>query len=312
MAGDRSRSAFTCATDFAPGYRGLVTSPDAPATPAAAFDRATAVTLRDGEHDTDGRAVHDIHVDPEWTIGDKPNGGYLLAALARAGLATVASVEGPPHPHALAATATYVSAPALGPGEVHSEVLRRGRGMSQVRTRLVQAGATRVEATFTCGLLDPAAEPWWGGAPVPPMPDLAGLPSGSTTAPGGIVLPIRRHVDVRLDPATAGFASDRRAGVGELRAWFRFADGRPADPLALLLAVDALPPATFDLEGTTGWVPTLSLSAYVRALPAPGPLVVRQKAGLVERGLVDEVCEVWDGRGRLVAQATQLAGVRTT
>jgi hypothetical protein len=33
-------------------------------------------------------------------------------------------------------------------------------------------------------------------------------------------------------------------------------------------------------------------------------------ARLVEDGLVDEVCEVWDARGRLVAQATQLAKVR--
>ena len=51
----------------------------------------------------------------------------------------------------------------------------------------------------------------------------------------------------------------------------RFVDGRDPDPLALLYAVDALPPATFDLSGTTGWVPTLSLTAYVRAPPAPGP-----------------------------------------
>ena len=38
---------------------------------------------------------------------------------------------------------------------------------------------------------------------------------------------------------------------------------------------------------------------------------VRQRAGLVEGGLVDEECEVWDSRGRLVAQARQLAAVRT-
>src|SRR5918994_2147496 len=65
MAGDRSPSAFTCATDFAAGYRGRVTSPDAPDAPdapATAFDRATAVALRPGAHDADGRSVHDMHV----------------------------------------------------------------------------------------------------------------------------------------------------------------------------------------------------------------------------------------------------------
>ncbi|HET6949582.1 MAG TPA: thioesterase family protein, partial [Acidimicrobiales bacterium] len=192
------------------------------------------------------------------------------------------------------------------------EVLRRGRGMSQVRARLVQSGTTRVDATFTCGRLDPDTRPWWGGAPAPGLPPRDEIEEGRVAGPGGLTLPIRQHVDIRLDPATAGFALGGPAGVGELRAWFGFVDGRAADPLALLLAVDSLPPATFDLAGTTGWVPTLSLSAYVRALPAPGPLVIRQRANLVERNLVDEVCEVWDSRGRLVAQATQLAGVRTS
>jgi hypothetical protein len=40
--------------------------------------------------------------------------------------------------------------------------------------------------------------------------------------------------------------------------------------------------------------------------------VVRQRARLVESGTVDESCDVWDSRGRLVAQATQLAGIRTS
>jgi hypothetical protein len=89
----------------------------------------------------------------------------------------------------------------------------------------------------------------------------------------------------------------------------RFPDGRPHDPLSLLYTVDCLPPATFAI-GSTGWVPTLQLTAYVHALPAPGPLRVRQRATSVQGGLLDELCQVWDAEGRLVAQATQLAQVR--
>jgi hypothetical protein len=275
------------------------------------FDLATAVRRRHDAGADPGATVHDFDVDPGWTIGDKPNGGYLVATMARAGLDAVSLVEGPDQPHVVAATATYISPPALAAAVLHSDVLRRGRSMSQVRTRLVQDGLTKVEATLTCGRLDAGDTPWWGGAPAPAMPDPGAGFAGTGMSPEGIPLPIRQHVDLRFDPATAGFAAGRRANVGELRVWFRFTDDRPADPIALLFAVDAAPPATFDLDGTVGWVPTLSLTAYVRALPAPGPLVIRQRAGLVERGLVDEVCEVWDSRGRLVAQATQLAGVRT-
>jgi hypothetical protein len=152
------------------------------------FDRATAVAGRDGH------SIHDVTVDPGWTIGDKPHGGYLLAILARAAADTAAAVEGPAHPHPLAATATYVAPPALGPAEVHSEVLRRGRGTSQVRARLVQAGTTRVEAAITLGRLYPAAEPWWGGAPAPVVPAADAALASSATGPSGMVLPIMERV----------------------------------------------------------------------------------------------------------------------
>jgi Thioesterase-like superfamily len=273
--------------------------------PLTEFDRATAATARDGN------TVHDVTVDPGWTIGDKPNGGYLLAILARSAVDAAGAIEGPAHPHPVAATATYVAPPALGPAEVHSEVLRRGRGMSQVRSRLVQDGTTRVDATLTLGRLDATAEPWWGGTPAPAVPRPEGPRPAPAASPTGMVVPIMDRVDMRLDPATAGFREGRPGGGGELRAWLSFTDGRDHDPFSLLYAVDALPPATFEVAASTGWVPTLSLTAYVRALPAPGPLLVRQRAGLVEARLVDEVCDVWDSRGRVVAQATQLAAIRT-
>jgi hypothetical protein len=57
-------------------------------------------------------------------------------------------------------------------------------------------------------------------------------------------------------------------------------------------------------------VPTLELSVYVRALPAPGPVQVLQRAQLIDAQRVDETCFVWDSTGRLVAQGTQLAGIR--
>ena len=73
--------------------------------------------------------------------------------------------------------------------------------------------------------------------------------------------------------------------------------------------MDAFPPATFDIE-FSGWVPTLELTVYVRALPVPGPVRILQRAQLVGAGRVDESCFVWDRSGRLVAQGTQLAGIR--
>lgn len=256
-----------------------------------------------------GVVTYDIGVDPGWVIGDKPNGGYLLATMARAAVAGAAAIEGPAHPHPMAASATYISSPTPGPAQVEVEILRRGRRMSQARARLVRDGAPFVEAGFTLGLLDGATQPWWSDLAAPEIPPPDACVAVAGTAPGGIRLPIMDRVDIRLDPAVTGFREGRPGGGGELRGWLSFRDGHTPDPVSLLYVLDAFPPATFELAAT-GWVPTFALTAYVRAVPAPGPLLVRQRAALVEADTVDEVCHVWDSRGRLVAQATQLAGIR--
>jgi hypothetical protein len=271
-------------------------------TPPAAFDQVTGVEpLGDG--------VYGVTIDGGWAIAGIPNGGYLLATLARAGVTAGGAVEGPEHPHVLAATAQYVSPTPPGPATVETEVLRRGRRVSQVRARLVADGRPCVDAVFTLGRLKPEAEPWWTDATPPAATPRDECPRTPPFPASGLHLSLMEQVDQRIDPVF-GFRFGAPSGRGEFWAWLALADGREPDPLSLLLAVDAIPPATVGL-GSTGWVPTLSLTAYVRGVPAPGPLLVHQRARLVEDELVDEVCDVWDSRGRLVAQATQLAAVRT-
>jgi hypothetical protein len=288
-----------------------VVEPDAVPEEGYAFDRATSVRPEATGRRTPAGAVFEADIDGGWAIGAKPNGGYLLAMLARGAVAAAGEVEGLEHPHPLSASAHFLSAPDAGPAEVHTEVLRRGKRLSQVRSRLVQDGTARVEAVFTLGRLDPDADAWWDDVPVPPdtTPEASCTRLSGTGSPSGLEVPLMGHVDLRLDPAVTGFAVGAPTGRGEVRGFLRFADGRPPDPVSLLLAVDVLPPATFDL-GSTGWVPTFELTAYVRRVPARGPLLVRHRARLVESDMVDEACDVWDARGRLVAQATQLAGVR--
>ncbi|MHA3701239.1 acyl-CoA thioesterase [Jatrophihabitans sp. YIM 134969] len=260
------------------------------------FSTATALTPT-GEDRWTGE------VSAEWTIAGKPNGGYLLAMLARA--VTTSDT----HPHVLAASAHYLRSPDPGPVVVEVETLRAGRSASQLRARLRQGDATAVEALFTTGRLDPDTSPTWdAGAPgvdLPAPDDLLRVPP---VTPLGTEARAMAQVDMRLDPSCGGFTIPP-TGRGELRATLALQGDEDFDPLSLLYAVDALPPATFDI-GPSGWVPTLELTAYVRALPAPGPVTVRQTAHLVEAGRVDERCWVWDSRGRLVAQATQLAGIR--
>jgi hypothetical protein len=131
---------------------------------------------------------------------------------------------------------------------------------------------------------------------------MAHTPAGSPLP----VPPLLGRFDLRLDPATAGWARGRPSGRALIQAWFRLHDEREPDPLALLLAVDAMPPVTFEL-GRMGWAPTLELTVHVRARPAPGWLRLRHETRNLAGGMFEEDCEVWDAAGRLVAQSRQLA-----
>jgi hypothetical protein len=271
------------------------------------FDAATALRPRAD------RSTFDLDIHPLWTVGDKPNGGFLLALLGRAAAEVVdGDREGDGTLDVVSATVTYLAAPSLSTAEIRTTVLRRGRTASHVRAVLVQSERTMVDAVLVLGALAPGTVPRYSDiAPLHiPAPDqCVRLPPATTE---GVPVGVLVATDLRLDPLTVP-AAPRPAGEGppvaELRGWLRFADGREPDPGALLYFVDAIPPATL-LIGSTGWVPTLSMSVYVRARPAAGWLGIRFTAHLVAGGTVDEICTLWDSHGHVVAQATQLARLR--
>jgi hypothetical protein len=246
----------------------------------------------------------DGDVSAEWTIAGKPNGGYLLAMMGRAAAAVGT------HPHVIGASAHYLHSPDPGPVTIEAQVLRAGRSASQLRAQMRQDGTLCVEALVTTSALATDTRPYWDRGLA--LPDVAApelcmrVPS---TSPAGLRVPIMDQVDLQIDPDDIGFARGRPSGRGELKGWLSLPGDEAFDPTSLLYAVDAFPPPTFEIEAT-GWVPTLELTAYVRALPAPGPVRVLQKAQLIDARKVDEVCFVWDSTGRLVAQATQLAAIR--
>jgi hypothetical protein len=269
----------------------------APGPRVLTFAEVTAVTAGgDGQF---GAAVS-----PEWTIGGKPNGGYLLAMLGRA----AASVGR--HQHVIAASAHYLTSPEPGPVSIEAHALRTGRSASQVRARMSQSDLACVEALITTGELDVAAMPYWTG----------GMPQVSQVAyedcrrliprlPDGATVPIMNQVEVRLEPGATGFTRGQPSGRGKLRGWLSLPGGEAFSPVSLLYAVDAFPPASFDIE-FSGWVPTIDLTVYVRALPAPGPVRVLQRAQLIDAQRVDQSCFIWDHTGRLVAHSCQLAAIR--
>jgi hypothetical protein len=272
-----------------------------PAPADIAFDAVTAV------RPTTDPSAFETDVHPLWSVGDKPNGGYLLAILGRAARSVVSGGDGPDW-ETVAASITYVAPPDLAPATVRTTVLRRGRTAAHVRAVLAQNGRDMVDAVLVLSTVPPAGARYDGFAPL----EVARPEACEQLSPEipGTRVGLMDAIDLRLDPVTNPFTGAAHEGArAELRGWTRFRDAREPDPLALLLFIDAVPPATL-MIGSSGWVPTLQMSAYVRGIPHPGWLGLRFTANLVAGGMVDETCVLWDSAGEVVAQSTQLARLR--
>lgn len=265
-----------------------------------------ALRLERSGHDWTGELSDD------WAIGTATNGGLLMALAGKA--AAGCSVAGGGHRDPLSLSAVFLSPGGPGPVLLRPTILRVGRSMTTVQVSVIQQDdgdeVERLRAHVTLGDLERYAEPVLKTVAAPSIPPPEQCASAKD-APPNVLLDsgFLRRLDLRMDPATVGWALGTPSGAGELRGWLRLADGTDFDAVSLLLALDAFPPVSFDL-GSVGWVPTVEFTGYVRGVPAPGWLQLRLHTEHVAGGLLNEDCQVWDSTGRLVAHSRQLASAR--
>jgi hypothetical protein len=252
----------------------------------------------------DGEGRYRCDLAPQYTVFDYPNGGYLQCVLANAAVAA-SSDAGAQHLHATAVSTNFVSAPRVGPALLTTRVRRVGRAVSFVHVTLTQEDVVTTEALVTVGTLGDASPVRYQSSVPPlvaPRDDCLGLPVHES-------MTIHHSLEFLVDANSPQWWRGD-AGPGEIQAWLRLCDGgAPWDAWSVLFATDALPPATLPL-GSTGWVPTLQLTSYVRRVPASEWLRARQWCVVVADGLVDERCELFDDTGEMVASSSQLAMVR--
>ncbi|MBB2985921.1 thioesterase family protein [Terracoccus luteus] len=270
-----------------------------------------AVTVRRGTEP--GR--HHGRFSDDWVIGNAVNGGLVMAAALTALGHRLRhdTDEHTEHLDPVAISAYFLTAARPGPFTTASEVVRRGRTLSTGQVSVHQPGADgvvveRMRALASFGDLEGAELEREAAAPEMPPPERC---LSAQDAPPSFLAQMRflDRLDLRLDPATAGWAAGRPSGRGSIRGWLRMRDDSEPDPTMLVLALDALPPVAFDL-GFQGWTPTLEFTGHVRRRPAPGWLQVALTSQNVGGGLMEEDATVWDATGRLVAQSRQLCGYR--
>ena len=240
------------------------------------------------------------------------NGGYMLATCIRA------LALGMPFPDPIVVSGFFLRPGAAGPATVRTSVIRSGRTMAFGESALSQDGKDVVRATaaFT-GLggtgQDGTAQDGTGqdgtgqdgpvfldGTPpaLPPPAECIGVPVGSFG-----LASIAERIEFR-SAELPGWFRGQPSGRPASEFWMRFADGREADLLSLLLLVDSTAPSVLELgAGST----TIQLTVHLRAHPAPGWLACRTTTRFVSNGYHEEDFEVWDSAGTLVAQSRQLA-----
>jgi acyl-CoA thioesterase len=230
----------------------------------------------------------------------------------------MADAAGRPDPVTI--TAHYLSPGKPGPLEVHTEVVKAGKRFTTVRATMTDgAGKPLITVLGTFSDLDPAASLNGGHDDWPTLvqsspPDLppvdecqrmmrAPVSDDPARRPPDFVSSIQMH----LHPDDAGFATGRKSGEMRVRGWFDLRDGEPIGTIGLLTAVDAFPPTIFNTDLPVAWVPTVELTAHIRARPTPGWLRCAFTTRFVTGGFIEEDGEVWDEDGTLVAQSRQLA-----
>lgn len=241
-----------------------------------------------------GDAIRDLTLTDRWnTPLERPNGGYILAAMLR-GLGEELGADEP-----LVASISYLKAPEPGPGELHVRPLRLGRRVQTGEATLTQGEASVAHLVASFGARGGRTVEL-GTPPQLPPPGRCADPRDSGMPGGGIF----DQVDYRL-ASKPGWADGKPSGDPTVELWQRLAGGREIDFPALAILVDSYAPPVFEVGEFQSM--TVQLTVHLHRRPVPGWIATRILTRHVINGFHEEDCELWDEDGNLVAQSRQFA-----
>ncbi len=258
------------------------------------FDFDTKVVGQDGSY----QAL----ISPNWNIGKKPNGGYLMAILNRA----FQKESG--KPHCLSITAHYLRSPDPGPCELDVVVEKAGKTITNVSGRLNSEGKASIIALATCGDLDSMVGQNRQSAKAPEIdpPSLCEELKWPDTIAGAVGSQMPHRFEMRV-PKDSSFNKREASGNhAKLAVWMRFADDRPIDADSVPLFLDSAPPAIMAVI-QAGWIPTIDLTIHLRRVPIGNWVLGIFSTNTLINGLLEEDGTLWDEDFNLIATSRQQA-----
>lgn len=245
----------------------------------------------------DGDVAH-ATVHDDFDVFGIPLGGYVMALFGRAVLSAASE------PDLFTITVHYLRRVTPGPLDIRLVRVGGSRRFTSWQATALQhdepvatAMASVGDRTRMDGPTWSDTDAWMPGETM--LSPVAGHPDLPFTAPR-----VAEQFGLRLDTNAVGFAFGARADTAELRGVM---DTHETDQLTALVACDITPPAAWNALGSQGWVPTIELTAHVRARPRPGPLTIETATHHVQDGFLDEDAVVRDVTGTLIVQSRQLA-----
>jgi hypothetical protein len=243
---------------------------------------------------------YSANISEGWSINGNPNGGYLLALVANA-MIQASDRKGTP-----ILTINYLARSMSGPAEIEVAKMAESTQFSRMQAGLFQDGQEKIRAMGTfvvetdeCFIMRYEKSP----PAIAPLNNCMAIPE----LPG---FTLYSQLDVRLDPACAGWMQGRLTDKSEHRGWLTFKDGRPFDLFSVALAADAFPPPIFASQGMAAWVPTIELSVNIRNIPQTHWLKCVFRTRFVNCGLLEADGELRDENDELVAISRQIAQYR--
>ncbi|MBR7743858.1 thioesterase family protein [Phycicoccus sp. BSK3Z-2] len=264
-------------------------------TTAVPYDEAMAL-----RPDGDG---HVGTVAAGWDVFGIPHGGDLLGLAGKAVLAATGA------PDLFTITTHYLRKARFAPIRFEVRAVGGSRRFTSVTATATQGEDVVLSVMALVGDRTGIDGPTWRREePWTPDPSRLTPRAGSpemAAAGGDFRTPdIAARAGEHLDVTTLGFTRGTPDGTGEIRA---VTHDLPTDQIGALVACDVTPPAAWNALGVSGWVPTVELTAHVRARSGVGPMGVVVASRHVADGFLDEDALVHDAEGTLLVQSRQLA-----
>ncbi|KAJ7494364.1 thioesterase-like superfamily-domain-containing protein [Mycena galericulata] len=261
--------------------------------------------------------VYQGNADPEWVVGDVPNGGYTLSLIVQS---CVENQAGSAHPDPMHLTAHFLQPTRTATSfEVHLRVLKQGRSFVNILADLVQGGRTCITAHLIFGKIPLSGRPLISlSSGYARRHPLGGHPSTAVLTQFPPVFGFGHRMKWAEDPhmlsQNAADSPTRHAkfggGVAVWSAWMQLIDKEDyLTPATLALLADCtknvsiLFPSsvTGAVEGNL-WLPTLTLSLeYKTPIPPPSAMHSARTVGVYvmsgflsePQGRHDTYIEIW-------------------